>query len=110
IVATAMLSGCARSTVDEYGLPSNVGTPLSASTQRLDQCQALQAVIEDRERYGIIGPSQGMDEAALMSCGLQHSAGGGPPSTSVYPAAYEPASSIQRSSDRARPRLLRTRV
>jgi clan AA aspartic protease (TIGR02281 family) len=35
-------------------------------------CRALQAVIEKRERYGIIAPSSTTDEATLRACGLRH--------------------------------------
>jgi hypothetical protein len=38
-----------------------------------EECRALQAVIQDRERYGIIAPSRAADEDALRQCGLPHS-------------------------------------
>jgi hypothetical protein len=44
-----------------------------------EQCRILLAVVEDRERYGIVAPSRGLDEEALRQCGLPRSSGGGPP-------------------------------
>jgi hypothetical protein len=43
------------------------------------ECRALQAVVGERERYGIVALSSDQDEEALRQCGLPHSSGGGPP-------------------------------
>ena len=43
-----------------------------------------QAMIEERERYGIVAPSRYQDEEALRECGLPHSSGGAPPFQPTY--------------------------
>jgi hypothetical protein len=40
-----------------------------------EQCRSLQAVIEERERYGMLAPNHSLDEEALRQCGLPHSGG-----------------------------------
>jgi hypothetical protein len=105
IVAAVVLSCCAHHMGDEYGLQPDIGTPLSATTTRLgsEQCQALRAVIEERERYGIVAPSQGMDEAALGRCGLPHGGGSGSlPQTLPYPR-YAPSAPLTSGSAIAAP-------
>jgi predicted aspartyl protease len=93
IVVTVMLSGCARSTVDEYGLPPNIGTPLSASTQRLEQCQAL---VEERQRYGIVASPR--TEDALQRCGFSYGGSRGQPQATPY---VRPSSNAPNSASAA---------
>jgi hypothetical protein len=51
-----------------------------------EECRALQSLIEARERYGIVAPSQKQDLDALRRCGLPYHYGGGPPYLSNAPA------------------------
>jgi hypothetical protein len=63
---------------------------------------ALQSVIEERERYGVVAASTDQDEDALRQCGLPHSSGGGPPfrSTQTVPASEGPQEvKIERRGD-----------
>ncbi len=43
-----------------------------------EECRALQSLIEAREHYGIVAPSQERDLDALRRCGLPFDYGGGP--------------------------------
>jgi len=71
VTMAAFLAGCATPAQPQYqSAVSNLGS---------EECRALQAVIEDRERYGIVAPSRASDEEALRECGLPHSSGGAPP-------------------------------
>lgn len=70
LVVAAFISNCATAQRQYQSATSNLGS---------EQCRALQAVIEDRERYGIVSPSRDLDEDALRQCGLPHSSHGGPP-------------------------------
>ena len=69
LIVAAFISACATPQRQDQSATSNLGS----------QCRALQAVIEDRERYGIVAPSRDLDEDALRQCGLPHSSHGGPP-------------------------------
>jgi hypothetical protein len=72
VVAIAgLFAGCTTAAQRQY---QTAVTDISS-----EQCRALQAVVEDRERYGIVAPSRDLDEDALRQCGLPHSGGGGPP-------------------------------
>jgi hypothetical protein len=87
LTLVALLAGCASAAQQQYvSDPAAQQQYLSYLTP--EKCRALQAVIEDRERYGIVAPSHGMDEDALRRCGLPHSSGGGP-SSAPYPS-YAP--------------------
>jgi hypothetical protein len=48
-----------------------------------EECRSLRAAIEERERYGIVEPSHGLDVDALRQCGLPFSYGGGSPAVSA---------------------------
>jgi aspartyl protease family protein len=64
LAMAAFLSGCTTPVQPQYqSAVSSLGS---------EECRALQAVIEDRERYGIIAPSRAADEDALRQCGLPH--------------------------------------
>jgi gag-polyprotein putative aspartyl protease len=72
VVAIAgLFAGCTTAAQRQY---QTAITDLSS-----EQCRALQAVVEDRERYGIVARSRELDEEALRQCGLPHSGGGRPP-------------------------------
>ena len=60
LIVAAFISACATPQRQDQSATSNLGS----------QCRALQAVIEDRERYGIVAPSKDLDEDALLQCGL----------------------------------------
>src|SRR5258705_9148124 len=67
-----------------------------------EECRALQAVMEERERYGIVASSRGLDEEALRQCGLPHSSGGGPPFPPTHlspPPVRSPEIKIERRCD-----------
>ena len=70
LMMAAFISACATPQRQYQSAASNLGS---------EQCRALQAVIEDRERYGIVAPSRDADEAALRQCVLSHAGGGQPP-------------------------------
>jgi hypothetical protein len=72
-----LLARCAPAAQPQYQTVRNLTS---------QECSALQAVIEERERYGIIATSRDLDEDALRRCGLPHSSGGGPPYTRTPPA------------------------
>jgi hypothetical protein len=67
-----------------------------------EECRSLQAVEEERERYGIVALSRDLDEEALRQCGLPHSSGEGPPfqPTQLSPPAQRPQEvTIERHGD-----------
>jgi hypothetical protein len=79
VMMTALLACCATPPQPQYQSAfRNFGWA---------ECKALQAVIEDRERYGIVARSRDADEDALRECGLPH---GG----SDTQAAYHTPSSL----------------
>jgi predicted aspartyl protease len=60
VVLVALLGGCATAAQRQYQTSvSNLGS---------EECNALQAVVEDRERYGIVAPSKDADDADLRRC------------------------------------------
>jgi hypothetical protein len=69
LMMAAFISACAAPQRQYQSAASNLGS---------EECRALQAVIEDRERYDIVAPSRDADEAALRQCVLSHSSGGQP--------------------------------
>jgi clan AA aspartic protease (TIGR02281 family) len=71
ITLVALLVGCGTAAPRQY----------QAAVDNLasEECSGLQAVEEERERYGIVALSRDLDEEALRQCGLPHSSGGGPP-------------------------------
>ena len=71
VMIAAFLAGCGTAAPRQYQTAVN---ELAS-----EECRALQAVVEERERYGIVASSRGLDEEALRQCGLPHSSGGGPP-------------------------------
>jgi hypothetical protein len=71
VMIAALLAGCGTAAPRQYQTAVNSRTS--------EECGALQAVAEERERYGISAPSRDLDEEALRQCGLPHSSGGGPP-------------------------------
>jgi hypothetical protein len=66
-----LLAGCGTGAQRQYQTAVSNFAP--------EECRALEAVIEARERYGIVATSKDLDEDALRQCGLPHSSGGGPP-------------------------------
>jgi hypothetical protein len=70
LIMAVLISACVTPQRQYQSAVSSLGS---------EQCRALQAVIEDRERYGIVAPSRDLDEDALRQCGLPHSSYGGPP-------------------------------
>jgi hypothetical protein len=66
-----LFAGCTRAAQRQY---QTAITDLSS-----ERCRALQAVVEGRERYGIVAPSRDLDEDVLRRCRLPYSSGGGPP-------------------------------
>jgi predicted aspartyl protease len=65
VTMAALLAGCGTPPQPQYQSASrNFGWA---------DCKALQAVIEDRERYGIVARSRDADEDTLRQCGLPHS-------------------------------------
>ena len=79
IALVAALTGCEAATQRQH--------QMAVTSLPSEECRALQAVVEERERYGIV-VSRGMDEDALRRCGLPHSSGSGPPflETSLEPS------------------------
>jgi clan AA aspartic protease (TIGR02281 family) len=67
----ASLVGCRTAADQQY--------QTAARSLASEQCRALQAVVEERERYGIVARSRDLDQDALRRCGLPWSEGGGPP-------------------------------
>jgi clan AA aspartic protease (TIGR02281 family) len=65
------LAGCVSAAQRQYQAAVSNGASL--------HCRALKAVVEERERYGIVAPSRDLDEDALRQCELPHSSGGRPP-------------------------------
>jgi predicted aspartyl protease len=70
LIMAALISACATPQRQYQSAASSLGS---------EQCRALQAVIEDREQYGIVAPSRDADEAALRQYVLSHSSGSQPP-------------------------------
>jgi predicted aspartyl protease len=70
LMMAAFVSACATPQRQYQSAVSNLGS---------EECRALQAVIEDRERYGIVASSRDADEAALRQCELSRSSGVQPP-------------------------------
>jgi hypothetical protein len=68
LTLVALVAGCATAAQRQYQ------TTLSSLTS--EECRALEAVIEERERYGIIAPSRDADAAALQRCRLEELGGG----------------------------------
>ncbi len=94
MVITAVLAGCGSAAPRQYQTALSDGASL--------ECRALQSVIEERERYGIVAASEEQDEDALRQCGLPHSSGGGSPfrSTQSVPASGGPQEvKIERRGD-----------
>jgi hypothetical protein len=91
LTLVVLVTGCVPHAQRQYLYDPSAGQQY-LSDLTLEKCRALQAVIEDRERYGIIAPSHGMDEDALRRCGLPHSSGGGPSSAPPY-QIYAPTAS-----------------
>jgi hypothetical protein len=65
-----------------------------------EKCRALQSLIEARERYGVVAPSQEQDLEALRRCGLPDNYGGGPapsraPAGTVIPDAGAMTETLQ---------------
>lgn len=86
IVAAALSGGCVANPdvactpgliigcgYGPHPLASAPPQPAYNYSNATEQCRALQALIEARERYGIIAPSRGQDEDALRRCGLPNS-------------------------------------
>jgi clan AA aspartic protease (TIGR02281 family) len=70
VTMVAFLVGCATPAQRQYqAIVSGMGS---------EECRALQAVIEDRERYGIVARASDQDAAALSHCGLLRSGGPSP--------------------------------
>ena len=85
IALGAALIGCGSAAQRQY--------QSAADSLMSEGCRSLAAVIEQREAFGIMAPSQETDEDALRSCGLPHSSGGGPPfQTTPYRSAAMPPS------------------
>jgi hypothetical protein len=59
VTLVASLAACGTAGQRQYQTAVSVAS---------EECRALQAVVEERERYGIITPSS--DEGVLRSCGL----------------------------------------
>jgi hypothetical protein len=79
----SLLAGCGTVAQQQY--------QTAARSLASEQCRALQAVVEERERYGIVAPSRDLDKDALSRCGLPWSEGGGPPfQTTPYSGASTP--------------------
>ena len=78
-ILVALVAGCA--TVQQQQFQSSLSSLTS------EKCRALEAVIYDRQRYGIVAASEGPDEAVLQRCRLEPpSAGAGPePHAADYP-------------------------
>ena len=78
VILVALLAGCATTAQRQYQtFIGNLGS---------EKCNALQAVVEDRERYGIVAPSRDADEAALRRCHVEQPSGGPSPSQTLpYP-------------------------
>jgi hypothetical protein len=74
-----LLAGCAGTAQREY-------QPIAIGAFASEECRSLQSVIEARERYGIVAPSQQQDLESLRRCGLPYDYGGGPPYPSHTPA------------------------
>jgi predicted aspartyl protease len=70
LIVAAFISACATPQRQYQSATSNLGS---------EECRALQAVIEDRERYGIVASSRDADEAALRQCERSRSSGVQPP-------------------------------
>jgi hypothetical protein len=70
VTIVAVLAGCAPPAQKQYY--SAVGYRGS------EECRALQAVIEDRERYGIVAASDNADRDVLRRCSLSRSGSEGP--------------------------------
>jgi hypothetical protein len=94
VMSAALLAGCGTAAQREYQ------TAINSSAS--EECRGLQAVVEERERYGIVAPSRDLDEEALRQCGLPYSSGGGPPfqPTQLSPPAQRPQEvAIERHGD-----------
>jgi clan AA aspartic protease (TIGR02281 family) len=86
IIVGAALSSCAYHPIYDPNAP--------------EECRSLQSLIEARERYGIVAPSQEQDLDALRRCGLPYHYGGGPtpsqaPAGTVIPDAKPMAETSQ---------------
>jgi gag-polyprotein putative aspartyl protease len=69
-LAITSLLGCTNSLVPMA--PRGYETSVSLTSEK---CRALQAVVEQRERFGIVAPSGAADEEALQRCVLQEAGG-----------------------------------
>ena len=81
IIVGGVLSSCAEGRYSIYPTYHPIYDPNAP-----EECRALQSLIEARERYGIVAPSQEQDLDALRRCGLPYHYGGGPPYLSNAPA------------------------
>jgi hypothetical protein len=67
--------------------------PRAASSRGTEECRALQALVEERKKYGIVASSS--TEDALGRCGLPHGGGTEPlPLTSPYSARSTPTAPV----------------
>src|ERR1700731_969043 len=71
VMIAAFLAGCGTAAPRQYQTAVN---ELAS-----EECRALQAVVEERERYGIVASSGARDEGDLRHGALPHGGGGGPP-------------------------------
>jgi clan AA aspartic protease (TIGR02281 family) len=76
VIIVAFFAGCATTPSRQY--------QTAITDEASLECRSLQAMIEERERYGIVAPSRYQDEEALRECGLPHSSGGAPPFQPTY--------------------------
>ena len=58
----SLVAGCGTVARQQY--------QTAARSLASEQCRALQAVVEEREWYGIVAPSRDLDKDALSRCGL----------------------------------------
>jgi clan AA aspartic protease (TIGR02281 family) len=83
ISLVAALTGCGTSTQRQY-------QSTAADSLMSDGCRGLAAVVEQREAFGIVAPSQKTDEAALLRCRLGYNDAGPSTEATPYQAAVAP--------------------
>lgn len=82
ISLVAALTGCGTAAQRQY--------QSAADSLMSDGCRGLAAVIEQREAFGIVAPSQKTDEAALLRCRLGYNEAGPSTEATPYQAATAP--------------------
>ena len=82
ISLVAALTGCGTAAQRQY--------QSAADSLMSDGCRGLAAVIEQREAFGIVAPSQKTDEAALLRCRLGYNDAGPSTEAPPYQAAAAP--------------------